>query len=195
VKLSALFEPGKDTLAIYSFMYGPERERPCPGCTHFLDGLDGETQHIVQRINLAVVAKSPLPRILAFAQERGWRRLRLLSAAGNSYDRAYFGDSQGLSAAVREQQEFKDGVEWDMPMLNVFRRDDGAIRHFWGSEVLYVPPEPGQEYRHNDALDPLWNMLDLTPEGRRLSSAAELHLTGAVKAIAGAEFPLLARTC
>jgi predicted dithiol-disulfide oxidoreductase (DUF899 family) len=166
VKLSALFEPGKDTLAIYSFMYGPERERPCPGCTHFLDGLDGATEHIVQRINLAVVAKSPLPRILAFAQERGWRRLRLLSTAGNSYDRDYFGDSQGLSAAVKEQQEFKDGEEWDMPMLNVFHRDGGIIRHFWGSEVLYVPPEPGQEYRHNDALDPLWNMLDVTPEGR-----------------------------
>src|ERR1700738_1499233 len=95
VRLSALFEPGKDMLAIYSFMYGPERERPCPGCTHFLDGLDGETEHIVQRINLAVVAKSPLPRILSFAQGRGWRRLRLLSSAGNRHDRAYFRDSQG----------------------------------------------------------------------------------------------------
>src|ERR1700730_7284071 len=101
VKLSALFEPGKDTLAIYSFMYGPERERPCPGCTHFLDGLDGETEHIVQRINLAVVAKSPLPRILSFAQGRGWRPLRLLFSAGNSYDRAYFGDSPGLVACGR----------------------------------------------------------------------------------------------
>ena len=166
VKLSALFAPGKDTLAIYSFMYGSDRERPCPGCTHFLDGLDGEAEHIIQRINLAVVAKSPLPRILDFAKERGWRRLHLLSTAGNTYDRDYFGDSTGLSAAVREQQDFKAGQEWDMPMLNVFRRDGGEIRHFWGSEVLYVPPEPGQEYRHNDALDPLWNMLDLTPEGR-----------------------------
>jgi predicted dithiol-disulfide oxidoreductase (DUF899 family) len=166
VKLSALFAPGKDTLAIYSFMYGPERERPCPGCTHFLDGLDGEAEHIIQRINLVVVAKSPLPRILDFAKERGWRRLCLLSTAGNTYDRDYFGDSTGLPAAVREQQEFKEGQELDMPMLDVFRRDGGGIRHFWGSEVLYVPPEPGQEYRHNDALDPLWNMLDLTPEGR-----------------------------
>jgi predicted dithiol-disulfide oxidoreductase (DUF899 family) len=167
VQLSQLFAPGKDTLAIYSFMYGPERERPCPGCTHFLDGLDGAAEHIGQRVNLAVVAKSPLPRILAFAKERGWHRLRLLSTAGNTYDRDYYGDSTGLSAAVREQQEFKQGEEWDMPMLNVFRRDGGgAIRHFWGSEVLYVPPEAGQEYRHNDLLDPLWNMLDLTPEGR-----------------------------
>ena len=166
VKLSELFAPGKDTLAIYSFMYGPERERPCPGCTHFLDGLDGEAEHIIQRINLAVVAKSPLPRILGFAKERGWRRLRLLSTAGNTYDRDYFGHSTGLSAAVRDQQDFKAGQEWDMPMLNVFRRDGFGIRHFWGSEVLYVPPEPGQEYRHNDALDSLWNMLDLTPDGR-----------------------------
>jgi predicted dithiol-disulfide oxidoreductase (DUF899 family) len=166
VKLSELFPPGKDTLAIYSFMYGPERERPCPGCTHFLDGLNGMAEHISQRIAFAVVAKSPLARILAFAEERRWRRLRLLSTADNTYDRDYFGDSAGLSVALRKQQEFKNGKQWDMPMLNVFHRDGGAIRHCWGSELLYVPPEPSQEYRHNDALDPLWNMLDLTPEGR-----------------------------
>ena len=165
VRLSTLFA-GKDTLAIYSFMFGPEREHACPGCTHFLDELDGAIEHISQRLSFVVVAKSPLPRLLEFAKERGWRRLHLLSTAGNSYDRDYYGDSSGLSAAVRKQQEFKPGEEWDMPMLNVFRRDGGAIRHFWGSELLYVPPEPGQEYRHNDALDPLWNMLDLTPEGR-----------------------------
>jgi predicted dithiol-disulfide oxidoreductase (DUF899 family) len=166
VKLSQLFDPGKDTLAIYSFMFGPERDEPCPGCTHFLDGLDGAAGHIAQRVSLAVVAKSPLPRILEFAKERGWHRLRLLSTAGNTYDRDYFGDSTALSPAVREQQDFVDGEEWDMPMMNVFHRDGDIIRHRWGSELLYVPPEPGQEYRHNDLLDPLWNMLDLTPEGR-----------------------------
>jgi predicted dithiol-disulfide oxidoreductase (DUF899 family) len=166
VRLSELFAPGKETLAVYSFMFGPERERPCPGCTHFLDGLEGSTQHILQRLNLVVVAKSPVSRLQAFARERGWRRLRLLSTAGNNYDRDYFGDSTALSTAMRDQQEFKAGEEWDMPILNVFRRDGGTIRHFWGSELLYVPPEPGQEYRHNDLLDPLWNMLDVTPEGR-----------------------------
>src|ERR1700730_9573037 len=109
VKLSELFTPDKDTLAIYSFMYGPERERPCPGCTHLLDGLDGAVEHIGQRVNLAVVAKAPPPGRLAFARKRGWHRLRLLSTAANSYDRDYFGDSKGLSVAVREQQEFKKG--------------------------------------------------------------------------------------
>jgi hypothetical protein len=82
VKLSELFAPGKDTLAIYSFMYGPEREEPCPGCTHFLDGLDGMVEHIAQRLRLAVVAKSPLPRILTLARDRGWRRLPLCLRQG-----------------------------------------------------------------------------------------------------------------
>ena len=91
----------------------------------------------------------------------------MLSTAGNTYDRDYYGDSTALSEAMRDQQEFKPGEEWDMPILNVFRREeDGTIRHFWASELLYVPAEPGQEYRHNDLLDPLWNMFDVTPEGR-----------------------------
>ena len=118
--LSDLFKPGRDTLAIYSFMYGPEAKLPCTGCTHFLDGLEGMVQHITQRINLAVVAKSPLPRLLALARARGWRALPLLSTHGNSYDRDYFGDSSGLPDAVRKQQEFKAGEEWDMPMLRTY---------------------------------------------------------------------------
>lgn len=165
VRLSALFGD-KDALAIYSFMFGPERERPCPGCTHFLDGLDGSAPHILQRIAFVVVAKSPIHRLLDFARERGWRHLRLLSTAGNTYDRDYYGDSTGLEPEMRRQQEFTPGEEWDMPILNVFRRDGSAIRHFWASELLYVPPEPGQQYRHNDLLDPVWNMFDVTPEGR-----------------------------
>lgn len=166
VKLSELFERSKNTLAIYSLMFGPEHERLCPGCTHLLDSLEGAAQHVDQRINFVVVAKSPLGRILDFAGKRGWEHLRLLSTADNNYDRDYFGDSSALSAAVRRQQKFKDGEEWDMPMLNVFQRNGTTIRHFWSSEVLYVPPEPGQQYRHNDLLDPVWNLLDTAPEGR-----------------------------
>ena len=165
VTLSKLFG-GKETLAVYSFMFGPERERPCPGCTHFLDGLDGSAPHILQRVAFVVVAKSPIQRLLDLALERGWEHLKLLSTAGNTYDRDYFGDSTALPAAVRKQQDFTDGEEWDMPILNVFRRDGMTVRHFWGSELLYVPPEPGQEYRHNDLLDPVWNMFDVTPDGR-----------------------------
>jgi len=166
VRMSKLFANGHDTLALYSFMFGPERDRPCPGCTHFLDSFDGVARHSGQRLNLFIVAKSPLPRLLAWARERGWQHLQFLSTAGNDYDRMYYGDSLALTAALRKQQDFKDGEEWDMPIMNVFRRHDGMVYHFWASELLYTPPEPGQEYRHNDLLDPLWNLFDLTPEGR-----------------------------
>ncbi len=165
VTLSKLFG-GKETLAVYSFMFGPERERPCPGCTHFLDGLDGSAPHILQRMAFVVVAKSPIQRLLDLALERGWEHLKLLSTAGNTYDRDYFGDSTALPAAMRKQQDFTDGEEWDMPILNVFRREANTVRHFWASELLYVPPEPGQQCRHNDLLDPVWNMFDVTPAGR-----------------------------
>jgi len=162
VRMSELFDTGKDSLAIYSFMYGPERERACPMCTAFLDSLDGAAEHIGQRVNLAVVAQSPLPRILAHAQDRGWRRLRLLSTAGNSYNRDYFGETATGSSFFKVPK----GEVWEMPMLNVFRRDGAGIRHFWGSELLYAPPEPAQDPRHNGSLDILWNFFDLTPDGR-----------------------------
>jgi predicted dithiol-disulfide oxidoreductase (DUF899 family) len=151
VRLSEVFEPVKDTLAVYSFMYGPEDDRPCPACTSILDSLDGSALHITQRINLAVVAKSPFERIRAFADERGWHRLRLLSSAGNPYNRDYLGETP-------------DGDQ--MPMLNVFTRDGDTIRHFWGCELLYAPTEPGQHERHVDFIWPLWGLLDTTPDGR-----------------------------
>jgi predicted dithiol-disulfide oxidoreductase (DUF899 family) len=169
VRLSELFAPGKDSLVIYSFMFprhsGDERpgpatgqtallplaEGPCPSCTALLDQLDGAAEHVTQRVNFAAVGKAPLSRILAFAQERGWRRLRLLSSAANTYKRDY-------------HSETADGSQ--MPMLNVFHRDGGTIRHFWGSELLYAPNDPGQDPRHVGTLEPLWNLFDLTPEGR-----------------------------
>jgi predicted dithiol-disulfide oxidoreductase (DUF899 family) len=112
---------------------------------------DGAADHLTQRINLAVVAKAPLPRILAHAEDRGWRRLRLLSSETNTYNNDSFGESE-------------DGSQ--IPMLNVFRREGESIRHFWGSELMFAPVEPGQEPRHSDTIDPLWNMFDFTPEGR-----------------------------
>jgi predicted dithiol-disulfide oxidoreductase (DUF899 family) len=169
VRLSELFAPGKDSLVIYNFMFprhsgddrpGPRggqtallplEEGPCPSCTAMLDQLDGAAEHVSQQINLAVVAKSPLPRILTFAEERGWRRLRLLSSAGSNFKRDYHGET-----AAGDQ----------MPMLNVFHRDGDVIRHFWSTELLYAPTDPGQDPRHVGTLEPLWNLFDLTPEGR-----------------------------
>ncbi len=151
VRPSELFRPGMDSLALYSFMFGPEMAEACPSCTSILDGLNGSMPHVLQRINMAIVAKSPAERIRAFARERGWRNLRLLSSAGTTYNAHYHG-------------ERADGAQ--IPSLNVFVRRGGRIHHFYNTELLFAPPEPGQDGRHVDLIWPVWNLFDLTPEGR-----------------------------
>jgi predicted dithiol-disulfide oxidoreductase (DUF899 family) len=169
VRLSELFAPGKDALVIYNFMFPrdaeddspgpasgqtarlPLAEGPCPSCTALLDQLDGAAEHAGQHLNLAVVAKAPLSRVATFVNERGWRHLRVLSSANNTYNRDYYGETA-------------DGIQ--RPMLNVFHRDRDGIRHFWGSELLYAASDDGQDPRHVGTLEPLWNLFDLTLEGR-----------------------------
>jgi predicted dithiol-disulfide oxidoreductase (DUF899 family) len=178
VRLLELFAPDRDSLAIYSFMFprdsGDERpgpaegetamlpltEGPCPSCVALLDQLDGAVEHASQHINLAVVAKAPIERVLTFARERGWRSLRMLSSAGTSYNRDY------LAETAEGHQR---------PMLNVFHRDGDVIRHFWGSELFYAPAEPGQDPRHVGTLEPVWNLFDLTREGRPMDWDEQLR--------------------
>jgi predicted dithiol-disulfide oxidoreductase (DUF899 family) len=165
IRMSDLFED-HDTLILYSFMYGPERKSPCPGCTHLLDGLDGAARHIGQRASFHVVAKSSIARLAAWAHERGWEHLSLLSTAGNTYDADYFGDTSKFSKGMRAQHNVPDDSNWDETIFNVFKKSDGVIRHFWGSEMAFAPPAPDQHHRAGDLVDPLWGLLDMTPEGR-----------------------------
>jgi predicted dithiol-disulfide oxidoreductase (DUF899 family) len=169
VRLSELFGTGRDSLVIYSFMFprdpgdrrpGPRtgdtallplEEGPCPSCVALLDQLEGAAEHAGQRVNVTVVAKAALPRVLTFAEERGWRRLGLLSSGANTYNRDYLAETAEGS---------------QRPVLNVFHRDGETIRHFWGSELFYAPTDSGQDPRHVGTLEPLWNLFDLTPDGR-----------------------------
>jgi predicted dithiol-disulfide oxidoreductase (DUF899 family) len=150
VRLSELFGAGRDSLLVYGFMFGPGMERPCALCTSFLDSLDGAAPHVTERMSLAVCARSPIDRVAEFAAERGWTQLRLVSSANNRYHSDYLAESD-------------DGTQW--PMANIFTRRGGRIWHFWGSELLFRPYPTGNA-RHIDLLWPLWNVLDLTPEGR-----------------------------
>jgi predicted dithiol-disulfide oxidoreductase (DUF899 family) len=165
VRLSELFGDYPSVL-LYSFMYGPDRERPCPGCTHMLDSWDGAMRHVPQRLPVYIVAKSPIARLEAWAKARGWDRLVFLSTSGNSYDADYFGDTSKHTEAMRKERGYEDGKNWDEPMFNVFRKDGGAVRHFWGSEIVYAPEELGQHHRAGDLVDPVWAFFDMTPEGR-----------------------------
>ena len=169
MRLSELFEPGKDTLVIYSFMFPrwsgdtrpgpaggetarlPLAETPCPSCTSILDSLDGAAPHLAQRLNLAVVAKSDPERIRTFARERGWRHLRLLSSRNNTYNRDYHAETPEGEQA---------------PILNVFVRDGERIRHSWATELMFAPRDEGEDPRHVDSIWPIWNVLDMTPHGR-----------------------------
>jgi predicted dithiol-disulfide oxidoreductase (DUF899 family) len=169
VRMSELFGPGKGSLVIYSFMFPraaeddrpgpttgktaelPLAEGPCPSCVALLDQLDAAMRHAGQQINFAAVAKTTADRLLAFGVERGWQHIRLLSSADNTYNRDYRGEgSQG----------------GQMPTLNVFERDGDEIRHFWATELMFAPADPGQHPRHVGTLEPVWNLFDLTREGR-----------------------------
>jgi predicted dithiol-disulfide oxidoreductase (DUF899 family) len=140
---------GKQTLAVYSYMFGPGRDRPCPMCTSLLSAWDGEAQDVEQRIALAVVARSPIERLVAFKKERGWKNLKLYSDAGGDYTRDYVSADDA-----------------DVPAFNVFTRRDGAIRHFWSGEIGFETADPGQDPRGAPDLMPIWTILDSTPEGR-----------------------------
>jgi predicted dithiol-disulfide oxidoreductase (DUF899 family) len=150
VSLRDLFG-NKQTLVTYSYMFGPQRERPCPMCTSLLSSWDGEVQDIQQNVALAVIARSPLEKLLAFKKERGWHRLPLYSDISGDYSRDYFGVAE-------------DGS--DIPAFNVFTRRDGTIRHFWSGEMGPETSDPGQDPRGAPDPMPLWAILDNTPEGR-----------------------------
>src|SRR6202790_1947950 len=94
----------KKPLVVYSYMFGPQRERPCPMCTSLLSAWEGEVPDIVQRVALAVVARSPIERLVAFKRERGWRHLPLYQDISSEFSRDYHGltetggDGAGLNA-------------------------------------------------------------------------------------------------
>ena len=147
---AALFG-NKQTLAAYSYMFGPQRERACPMCTNLLGAWEGNAADIGQHISLVVIARSPIERLVAWKRERGWKNLRLYTDLNGDYSRDYFG-------------VLADGSE--IPAFNVFTRRDGTIRHFWSGEMTSSTADPGQDPRGAPDPAPLWMVLDCTPGGR-----------------------------
>lgn len=148
VSLPSLFVPGKDSLILYNFMYGPDWEKPCAMCTSLVDGFEGNAQYVRQRANIAVVAKAGIDKLSAWGKERGWKRVRLLSSYGNTFNVDY-------NAQLHSDQH---------PVMHVFVRRGGQIYHQWSSEVAFTQSET--DPRHVDMFWPLWNLFDLIPEGR-----------------------------
>jgi predicted dithiol-disulfide oxidoreductase (DUF899 family) len=139
-----------DSLFAYFWMYGPQRERPCPMCTSFVGSLDLPAPDIEQRIALAIVGRSPVARQLAFARERGWRNLNFYQTLGDDYGR----DVHALT----------DDGEGAAP--TVWRRDGDQVRLFWAAEGGMETADPGFDAHLAPDPTPLWNILDMTPGGR-----------------------------
>ncbi|MFZ5736913.1 MAG: DUF899 family protein [Pseudomonadota bacterium] len=142
---------GRQSLVVYSFMYGPQCAEPCPMCASLLSAWDGEVPDITQRVALAVVARSPIDRLAAFKRQRGWQHLPLFTDLTGAFSHDYHAITP-------------DGDE--VPAFNVFTRRDGTIRHFWGGEMTGATADPGQDPRGAPDLMPLWTIFDATPEGR-----------------------------
>jgi predicted dithiol-disulfide oxidoreductase (DUF899 family) len=146
--LSGLFGE-KDTLMLYSMMYGPQRKGPCPSCTSFLSAWNGIAVNLRERIAIAVTARSPIERLREYKRQRAFGNLPFVSDPSGEYTRAYV-----------------NADDADIPGFSVFTRRDGVVRHFYSGEISGTMADPGQDPRGAPDLDPLWLMLDLAPEGR-----------------------------
>jgi predicted dithiol-disulfide oxidoreductase (DUF899 family) len=146
--LSSLFGK-KDTLMVYSMMYGPQRKAPCPSCTSFLSAYNGIAVNLRERVAIVVTARSPIERLMEYKQQRGFGNLPFVSDLSGDYTRTYVNPDDA-----------------DVPGFSVFTHRDGIVRHFYSGEMSATMADPGQDPRGAPDLDPLWLMLDLTPGGR-----------------------------
>lgn len=148
-RLSELFTAPDRSLIIYHLMYGKKQATPCPMCTAWIDGFNGVAHHLAQNVDLAIVAAADLSTLRTHARNRGWDKLRLLSAGESTF-------KYDLGS------EDRDGNQDST--ISVFTRDrDGTLRHFYS-----VHPRLAEDIdeRGIDEYTPIWNILDLTPEGR-----------------------------
>ncbi len=148
IHLSSLFGD-KDTLMVYSMMYGAERTAPCPSCTSFLNSWNGTAINLRERSAIAVTARSPIGRLLDYKKQRGFTNLPFVSDIPGDYTRTYVNPDDA-----------------DVPGFSVFTRRNGKVFHYYSGEMSGAMADPGQDPRGSPDLDPLWLMLDLTPEGR-----------------------------
>ena len=108
-----------------------------------MDGFDRTWYSVAQDAAFAAVAKAPAERIDAWAKERGWSQIPLLSGAQSSFQADY-----------RCQGENDD---LQLPVMLVFKKPGGRIFLSWSTEGMS---------NHVDTVWPYWNLLDFTPEGR-----------------------------
>jgi predicted dithiol-disulfide oxidoreductase (DUF899 family) len=160
IRFSEIFGENTDLL-VYSYMYGPDWESPCPSCTSVIDGINAASRHVRQQVELVVIGKATPAQLYDIAKERNWQDLRLLSSEKNDYAHDYHSQPGETSESL-------------MPVLNAFKKESDRIRHFWASELLWTPMAGGHP-RHVDIIWPVWGLLDMTRSGRHPEKTPQLH--------------------
>jgi predicted dithiol-disulfide oxidoreductase (DUF899 family) len=149
VRRSELFAGADRPVVIYHLMFGKRQTKPCPMCTAWIDGINGVAHHLAQNIEFAIVAAADLPALRAHGRDRGWNRLRLLSAGPTKF-------KYDLDSEDREGNQ--DST------ISVFTQDrNGLVHHFYSAHPR-MSPEIKERGIH--LMCPIWHLLDLTPQGR-----------------------------
>lgn len=150
VRLSELFTDPDRSLVIYHFMFGKKQTQPCPMCTAWIDAFNGVAHHLAQNVDLAIVAAADPAALRTHARNRGWDKLRLLSAGESTFK---------YDLGSEDRAGHQDST------ISVFTREEGngTLRHFYSGHPRLAEDI---EERGIDELNPIWNVLDLTPRGR-----------------------------
>jgi predicted dithiol-disulfide oxidoreductase (DUF899 family) len=141
-----LFE-GRRQLIVYHFMFGPNQDEGCDGCSMFVDQI-GHLAHLHARdTSFALVSRAPLANIQPYKERMGWT-IPWFSSFGSD-----FNVDLGLSPETPQAGAYQDGETFG---LSVFLRD--------GNQVFRTYFTDG---RGVEALGSVWTFLDLTPLGRQ----------------------------
>ncbi|VUC35398.1 unnamed protein product [Clonostachys rosea] len=164
VTLADLFE-GHPQLIVYHFMFGPEEEEGCRGCSHVGESLPNVNHLRLKNTNLVCVSRGPIEKLAAFKQKNGWK-WPWYSSGGTTFNydfHASNNESVGpMEINFRSKEEVerlgKTWYEGDVPGYSVFFKDEqGNIYHSYSTWA-----------RGGEQVLPTIQLLDMTPLGRQI---------------------------
>ncbi|UIJ71602.1 thioredoxin family protein [Aurantimonas sp. HBX-1] len=136
--LAELFD-GRSQLVVYHFMFGPDWDAGCPGCSFLADHLDGTLAHLNHHdVTLVAVSRAPLEKLEAYKRRMGWH-FPWVSSQGSSFNRDFhvsFSEDEIASGKVRYNFEEIPAARaaTELPGLSAFARDEqGRIFHTYSS--------------------------------------------------------------
>lgn len=155
IEQTTLAELGTDgrSVVVYHLMFGEKDEEPCGMCGLCVDSLNGVAKHLAQNVNFVVVAKAPIETLRSYAAKRGWDQIRILSSYESKFN---------IDIGVEKPSFFPEAYQ--MPGISVFKKDAKTqqLHHFYTNSAHF----DRNTIRGLDLITPLWNVMDLTPEGR-----------------------------